>query len=185
MGASVDSLLPPNSTPLERTLEHVTLNALDVPVPLRTLWNADTISGELLPWLAWSLSLDSWKSYWSDTVKRNRVRQAIDIARRKGTSQSVRDVAAAFGGAISIREWWQTEPKGVPHTFDVVLTLTGNDGAEASAAYVDDVIAEIRRTKPARSHFTFTQGLQARGRLGVIAAARPVAYAHLQFTGAA
>jgi len=27
--------------------------------------------------------------------------------------------------------------------------------------------------------------LQARGRLGVVAAARPVAYAHLQFTGAA
>lgn len=180
----MNSLLPPNSTPLERTLESVTLTLTAVDVPLRTLWNADTISGEMLPWLAWSLGLDSWKTYWPNAVKRARTRQAIDIARRKGTAKAVHDVVAAFGGAISIREWWQTTPKGVPHTFDVVLTLSGHDGEEASAAYVDDVIAEIRRTKPARSHFTFTQGLQARGRIGLAAAARVVAYAHLQFNGA-
>lgn len=181
----MDSLLPPNSSPLERTLEHVTLNAMDVQVPLRTLWNATTISGELLPWLAWSLSLDSWKSYWSNTVKRNRVRQAIDIARRKGTAKAVRDVAAAFGAFVTIVEWWQKVPRGIPHTFDVIVTVSGSGGAEASAAYVEDIIAEITRTKPARSHFVVTQGLHVIGGIGVATAVRAMSYAHMKFEGVA
>jgi phage tail P2-like protein len=177
--------LPPNSTPLERTLETVTLRLTDIPVPLRPLWNADQISSAHLPWLAWSLGLDSWKSYWPDTVKRARTRQAIDIARRKGTAKAVRDVAAAFGAFVSITEWWQKTPRGVPHTFDVVLTLSGQGGEEASAAYVDDVVAEIRRTKPARSHFTVTQGLHVIGGVGLVTAVRALAYTHLTFEGVA
>jgi len=175
------SLLPPNATTLERALAQVMAEMLDIPTPIGALWNPDTIPLPLLPWLAWSLAVDSWKPYWSESVKRARVRQAIDIARRKGTAQAVRDVVTAFGGLVTVREWWQTEPKGPPGTFELVLTLSGRDGTEASAQYVDDVIAEIRRTKPARAHFTFTQGFQALGAIGVMAVARPLAYARLQF----
>ena len=179
------SLLPPNSTPLERTLETVTLSLTDIPVPLRTLWNANQISGELLPWLAWSLSLDSWKTYWPESVKRARTAQAIDIARRKGTAKAVREVAAAFGAFVSIVEWWQKAPKGIPHTFDVIVTVSGRGGTAASAAYVEDIIAEITRTKPARSHFTVTQGLHVIGGVGVVTAVRAQSYAHLTFEGVA
>jgi phage tail P2-like protein len=179
----VNSLLPPNATELERALEAVGLSVLDLPVPIDTLWNPDTISADLLPWLAWSLSVESWKPYWSDVIKRNRVKTAIDIARRKGTAKSVRDVVESFGGHVEIREWWQSEPKGVPHTFTLILTVPTQGGQEASAEFVDDIIAEVRRTKPARSHFTFTQGVLAMGGLGVIARARPVAYARLSFDG--
>lgn len=179
----MNSLLPPNATELERALEAVGLSVLDLPVPIDTLWNPDTISADLLPWLAWSLSVESWKPYWSDVIKRNRVKTAIDIARRKGTAKSVRDVVESFGGHVEIREWWQSEPKGVPHTFTLILTVPTQGGQEASAEFVDDIIAEVRRTKPARSHFTFTQGVLAMGGLGVIARARPVAYARLSFDG--
>jgi phage tail P2-like protein len=181
----VRSLLPPNASALERALEAVGLDLLDIPVPLAELWNPTTIGANLLPWLAWSLSVDSWKSYWTDAVKRNRVRTAIDIARHKGTAKSVRDVVESFGGHVEIREWWQTEPKGIPHTFELILTLSGQDGTEATAQYVDDVIAEVTRTKPVRSHFSFTQGIQLMGRVGVIAVARPMAFARLQLAGAA
>lgn len=183
--ASVRSLLPPNSTPMERTLEAVTLSLTDIRVPLRTLWNATRISGELLPWLAWSLGLDSWKTYWPNSVKRARTAQAIDIARRKGTAKAVRDVATAFGAFVTIVEWWQKVPKGIPHTFDVIVTVSGSGGAEASAAYVEDIIAEITRTKPARSHFVVTQGLHVIGGLGVVTAVRAMSYAHMKFEGVA
>lgn len=185
MGASVTSLLPPNSTDLQRALERVGLSLLDIPTPLATLWNPTLIDGKLLAWLAWSLSVASWKSYWSDTVKRNRVRQAIDIARHMGTAKAVEDVVVAFGGRVATTEWWQMEPRGVPHTFRLSLIVSGSDGKEASAQYVDDVIAEINRTKPVRSHFTFSQGVQIVGGIGLKAYARPVAYAHLQFSEAA
>jgi phage tail P2-like protein len=46
----------------------------------------------------------------AQSIKRERVRKAIAIARRKGT-ESVRSVVASFGGSVAIREWWQSEPR--------------------------------------------------------------------------
>jgi phage tail P2-like protein len=158
-------------------------DVLDIPVPIATLWNPDEIAEDQLPYLAWSLSVDSWKPYWSVAIKRNRVKTAIDIARRKGTAKAVRDVVTSFGGHVEIQEWWQTVPEGVPHTFNLVLTVPSQGGQEASAEFVDDIIAEVRRAKPVRSHFTFTQGVVTTGGIGVIAAGRAVAYARLSFNG--
>jgi hypothetical protein len=56
------------------------------------------------------LSLDNWSTDWPESIKRERVRKAIAIARRKGTAESVRSVVASFGGSVAIREWWQSEP---------------------------------------------------------------------------
>lgn len=172
------SLLPPNATNLERALELATARMADIDTNLRKLWSPNLCPVELLPWLAWALSLDSWSSNWPEAVKRERVRRALDIARRKGTAQSVRSVVESFGGQVAIREWWQKSPPGDPHTFELVLTL-GSATAPASAAFVDAVIAEVARTKPVRSHFTFTQGFAAAARIGVLAAARPVITARL------
>lgn len=175
------SLLPPNATATERQIEAAASQLADLPVPLRDLWNADTCPEALLPWLAWGLGIDAWKDYWPVYVKRARIRAAIEIQRRKGTAQSVRQVVESFGGAVDLREWHQQQPPGVPHTFQMTLTVTGAGGAEASAGFVDDVIAEVERTKPVRSHFTFTQGLAAAARVPVVAAARVVAFRRMQF----
>jgi phage tail P2-like protein len=184
MSKAVKTLLPPNATPLERALEAGTARLADVPVPLRQLYNPDTCPMEVLPWLAWHLSIESWKPYWSEGVKRARVRNAIAIHRQKGTAKSVKDVVAAFGGDIVLREWWQETPMGEPHTFKLVMALSGNEGQTATAEFVDDVIAEVSRTKPVRSHFTFTQGINTSMQVAVINVARPVIYARLNLTEA-
>lgn len=172
------SLLPPGSTPLERALEQVAAGLLDIPVPIRSVWSPDSCPVELLPWLAWGLSLDNWSSDWSEAIKRERVRRAISVARQKGTAASVRTVVAGFGGSVAIREWWQMAPKGDPHTFSLLLNLD-QQGVPASAAFVDQVIAEVNRVKPVRSHFTFTQGLTARGSIGMLGVARPAIFARV------
>jgi phage tail P2-like protein len=184
MSKAVRSLLPPNSTPQERALEAATARISDVTVPLRTLYQPNVIPVDQLPWLAWQLSLESWKTYWSEEVRRARVRNAMTIHRQKGTAKSVKDVVAAFGGAILLREWWQKTPMGEPHTFDLVMTLSGAGGQSATAAFVDDVIAEVSRTKPVRSHFTFTQGVETHAAIAVAVVARPVIYARLNLTEA-
>lgn len=176
------SLLPPNASQLERKLEQATLRLGTMAVPLRDLWNPDTCPARLLPWLAWTLSLDSWQPYWPEAVKRARIRAAVDIQRRKGTAKSVRDVVSSFGSSLALREWFQKEPMGEPHTFDVVLTLGA--GVPNTAAYQQDIIKEIERTKPVRSHFTLTLCLAATGGLGLQGAARPVIYRRLQCTEA-
>ncbi|RJF92985.1 phage tail protein I [Sphingomonas cavernae] len=173
------SLLPPNATPLERALEAAVARVSGVPVPIRDLFSPDRCPVNLLPWLAWYLSLDSWSSDWPEGVKRERVRQAIPIQRRKGTARSVRDVVESFGGSVALREWWQLDEPGDPHTFELILTLNGQGGVPVSAAFVDAVIAEVHRTKPVRSHFTFTQGLQAEGSVGLIGVARPAVFVRL------
>ncbi|PUA16828.1 phage tail protein I [Glaciimonas sp. PCH181] len=184
MSKSCKSLLPPNSTPQERALEATLARISDVPVPLRQLYNADTCPINLLPWLAWQLSIDNWKPYWSEAVRRARVRSAMTIHRQKGTAKSVKDVVAAFGGSILLREWWQKTPMGAPHTFDLLMTLTGAGGQTATAAFVDDVIAEVNRTKPVRSHFTFTQGTHTQTAIAIVTGLRPVIYARLNLTEA-
>lgn len=174
-------LLLPRSTPLVRGLEAAAGAVLEVPTPVRDTWSPVACPVPLLPWLAWGLSLDAWATEWPEGIKRARVRNAIPISRRKGTALSVREVVSSFGGSVAIREWWQSEPKGEPHTFNLVLNLE-NEGAPATAAFVDQVVAEVARVKPARSHFTFTQGINGAGRVGLVAAARPVIAARLDFT---
>lgn len=175
------SLLPPNVTALERAIEAATVRMGALPVPLRTLVDPDNCPLPLLPYLAWAVSIDAWSSDWPEAVKRARVRRAIDIQRHKGTASSVRAVVESFGGAVALREWWQIVPPGAPHTFTMAVELSGNDGAPTTAAFADAVINEVRRTKPVRSHFTFTQGLRFNGATGLVAAARPVVFTRLAF----
>lgn len=162
-------LLPHNATPLERDIEAVQTRLGEVPVGLTDIWDPQTCPLALLPWLAWALSIDTWDSSWPEAVKRNRVAVAIAVQRRKGTTASVRDVVDAYGGDIEVREWWETTPAGTPHTF--ALTIFGGQ-----AGLVDAVIEDVSKTKPLRSHFTFTQALEASGSIGVVGAFRPVAY---------
>ena len=176
------NLLPPNATRAERALSRAIV-ARPLPVDITALWDADRCPAALLPWLAWALSVDEWKAYWPEPVKRARVRAAIAIQRRKGTAGSVRDVVAAFGGSVLIREWWQLQPKGPPHTFEAVMTIANQGGTSATAMFVDDVIGEITRTKPVRSHFTFTQGMQADAAIGALAAAHATAFRRIQLIG--
>lgn len=176
------NLMPPNATHAERSLARAII-ARPLPVDITALWDADRCPAPLLPWLAWALSVDEWKAYWPEAVKRARVRTAIAIQRRKGTAGSVRDVVAAFGGSVLIREWWQLQPKGPPHTFEAVMTIANQGGQAATAMFVDDVIGEISRTKPVRSHFTFTQGMQADATVGALAGAHATAFRRIQLIG--
>ncbi|QEM80212.1 phage tail protein I [Halomonas binhaiensis] len=171
------SLLPPNATGHERAMADAMARISDVPTPLRHLWNPDTCPVELLPWLAWTMGLDAWKPYWSEAIKRERIRQAAEIHRRRGTAQSVRRVVESFGAGVAIREWWQTTPRGIPHTFELVLTVRSETN---SAELQEDIVQEVTRVKPVRSHFTLIAGVSAEGGIGLYGAARPVIYRRIQ-----
>jgi len=170
------NLLPPNATALERALLRAILEEFDT-LPrdvCRALWNPDACPVELLPWLAWTFALETWDSNWPEGVKRARIKSAIEIARKRGTVGSVRRVLQSYGGNFIIKEWWEYDPPKTPHTFELTLNLSGEDGQAASAEFIESVIDDINRTKPVRSHYTVTQGLTAGGSMGTVAAARCV-----------
>ncbi|MDO4708520.1 MAG: phage tail protein I [Pseudomonadota bacterium] len=186
MNKPVPSLLPPNASRAERALEAAICEPIAaIPAPQRTLWNPDTCPASLLPWLAWAMSVDTWKPWWPEHIKRAILRSAIAIQRRKGTVDSVRQLIGAFGGRMMLTEWWQQTPAGTPHTFALVLSVAGLDRVENTAEFVEDIIREVRRVKPVRSHFTFTQGVDTTGSMGLAAITRPVLYRRLHLETAA
>lgn len=115
MGAQ--HLLPSNSTPLERQAAVALAQIQRVPIPLRQLWNPDLCPLAILPYLAWSFSVDRWDSTWSESTKRAAIRAAFYIHSRKGTVGALRRVVEPLGYLIEIIEWWQDVPEGVPGTF--------------------------------------------------------------------
>lgn len=91
-----NSLLPPASTKLERSLE-ATLGRFDPTLTLRDLWNPDTCPEAVLPYLAWAQSVDEWDKDWTVTQKRQVIKAARGIHRQKGTLAAVRRALASVG----------------------------------------------------------------------------------------
>ena len=140
----MSDLLPINATRQERSLAQTTARISAVGAPIKSVWNPETCSAEVLPWLAWALSVNSWNSAWTERQKRNVVAASIENHRIKGTVASVKEAAAAFG-TIVITEWWETSPQGTPFTFTAKMSLP-SISYDLQASIVDAVLA----SKPAR-----------------------------------
>lgn len=111
------NLLPANSTALERAAAEALAEIKVQPSRLRNLWNPDTCPASLLPYLAWSLSVDRWDTAWSEETKRNVVRSAFFVHQRKGTIAALRRVVEPLGYLFQVEEWWQHTPPKTPGTF--------------------------------------------------------------------
>lgn len=86
----VKSLLPPNATPLERTVSSVLGAPFDVlSVPLRDIWDPWSCPIDLLPWLAWTVAVDEWDEGWPEATRRQAVADQIALHRRRGTVWAV------------------------------------------------------------------------------------------------
>lgn len=145
-------LLPPNATQQERAIAETIGRVSDVPVLLRDLWNPQTCPANLLPWLAWGMSVDEWNPDWSEQQKRDLIAASVDIHRKKGTIGAVKAVARSFNRNILIKEWWQETPAGVPHTFRITLS-TGSASIEVQSS----VQKAIEQVKPVRSYMIVDQ----------------------------
>ena len=174
---TTSSLLPPNATPLERGLEAGTtrLGAVEAPVaPLLDPW---TCPIDLLPWLAWGLSVDSWDADWSEATKRAAVANSIELHRMKGTRRAVETVLSRFDDLAELVEWHEAAQARDPNTFEVTLPMVtaggvAEGGKRATAAFAEAMIREIGRVKPLREHLTMVQSVTAGGFVGVQGVAR-------------
>lgn len=99
------TLLPPNATKTERSLEAATARIGEIPITIGDLWNPQTCPTDLLPWLAWALSVDFWDSDWPEERKRAAIAASIDWHRHKGTKWAVvRALEIAGYGTARIQE---------------------------------------------------------------------------------
>lgn len=143
----MSDLLPANATQPERALSL----AIDrpVPVPVRSVWNPDTCPENLLPWLAWAFSLDTWDSNWTEDQKRGAIKASVAVHERKGTIGALRTALEAVGLEFETIEWFQKTPAGTPYTFDVAVDVTDIGITESTYNQVAQI---IEATKNLRSH---------------------------------
>jgi|GEM_PF-360159 len=156
------SLLPHNSTAVERALEGPSQKYAGLPLLARDLWNPQTCPADFLPWLAWTLSVDEWDGGWSDDQKRGVVAASVDVHRHKGTLWAMRRALAAAGYAQAeiIEQFGLTKfDSSVP--FDGVTYYSGPDHwAEyrvvlpraVTIAQARQVRAILAAVQPARCH---------------------------------
>lgn len=154
------SILPPNLSDLERDLDIAISRIESVNIPIYTLWDPWECPIDVLPYLAWALSVDFWRSDWSEAVKRNVVANAKLIHSKKGTRQAVERAIAGVFGASEIKEWFEFEPRKVPGTF-VVNAIVGDDGINSRT--ISDLTIAINNAKRKSAHYTLRVTLSAAG----------------------
>jgi phage tail P2-like protein len=159
----MSSQLPLNSTPLELAVEAA--NYENTLIPLRSLYNADTCPDHLMPYLAWSWSVDRWNNNWTPEAKRTAIRSAYDVHARKGTIGALRRVVEPLGYLIDVVEWFNTVPEGVPGTFALEVGL--NDSGITEELH-EELAWLIDDARPVSRHMTnLALSLQTQGVLGI------------------
>lgn len=142
-----DRLLPVGSSVLEVAAARAGAELAHVPVPLRDLWNPSTCPAPLLPYLAWARSVDYWDESWPESVKRNVIRAAFVLHRRKGTLGAVKRAIQPLGFELSATEWWETDdPPGTWRAIVDVMDVGITEGVRL------ELEALIDSAKPRSRH---------------------------------
>ncbi|WP_338463863.1 phage tail protein I [Franconibacter daqui] len=144
-----DRLLPVGSSALEVAAAQAAAEINRVPVPLRTLWNWRTCPVNLLPYLAWALSVDRWDSGWPEATKRSVIASSFFVHQHKGTISALRRVVEPLGYLIEVREWWQLNEE--PGTFRLVVGVLDSGITEEMYQELERLIEDA---KPASRHLT-------------------------------
>lgn len=156
------SILPAHLSELERDLEQAVARVADVEIPISTLWDPWQCPLEVLPYLAWALSVDQWRSNWSETVKRRVVAASLPLHRIKGTRPAVEQALEALGVVTEMTEWFEADPPREPGTFDLIAwaneNLTPDVVGFLNEELYDQIATAVTNAKNTRSHFTFAVG---------------------------
>ncbi|HBM3160414.1 TPA: phage tail protein I, partial [Klebsiella michiganensis] len=92
-----NTLLPPSASTWMRSAEAATAKLSGITVAIRSLWTPAACPVDLLPYLAWALSVDRWDKDWPADRKIAAIRQSYWLHRRKGTRAAVRRVIEDMG----------------------------------------------------------------------------------------
>ena len=176
--------LPASARPGQVALAHVDAARLTAVAPetIARLWDPAACPANVLPYLAWALSVDVWDDRWPEEVKRDVVAAAPAVHRLKGTRTAVDRAMAALRITTSITEWWQADPIGRRGTFEITAFVRGklpDEDVVLNARIQSQAIAWARAVKPKSRAFTFQLGagfddlVLAANRMAAMQVARP------------
>lgn len=142
-----NTLLPPSASAWMRSAEAATAKLSGITVAIRTLWTPTTCPVDLLPYLAWALSVDRWDKDWSAERKIAAIQRSYWLHRRKGTRGAVRRVIEDMGFSATFAEWFDVGDE--PGTFRLEVDV--ND-VGLTPKTLDELERLIGDAKPVSRH---------------------------------
>jgi len=112
------SLLPANSSPLEKALDlgfGYLLGRVTPPFP--QLMDPDRTPAAFLPSLAADRAVNEWSTTAPEAEKRLTVKLAWPTARQAGTRQALENAVKGLRLRPEVRAWYEQKPRGVPYSF--------------------------------------------------------------------
>jgi len=179
------SLLPINASQLLKDLENSSLKATSLEALNRYVTNPDLAPDNILPWLAWAVSVDDWSDNWPKVIKREMIKNSISLHQIKGTKRAIKKALEIIGVAGEIVEWWELNPRMTPHSFNITAYLNDNINEDADVIIGLDtqqkLINLIENVKPARSHFNFKLGARFESQISYGASSKIKQFVNLLF----
>ena len=161
------SLLPANSSPLEKALDLGFGTLLErVTPPFPELMDPDRTPAAFLPYLAADRAVNEWSATGPEAEKRLTVKLAWPTARQAGTRQALENAAKGLQLSPEVRAWYEQKPPGVPYSF-AVRAWTDLPYSETIDARLDRRLAAA---KSERDILSISVGLSAFGRHSIGAA---------------
>lgn len=137
------SLLPPNSTQLERNLTEVGKDAFELP-SIRVIKNIDQVPAQFLPFIAYQKSVDYWDDHWQDALKRKVIKSSKEQHKIKGTAAAIRRALEPFGYEVKLIEWFKASPELTPGTFNLELDLIGKPLSQEVFNEVNRLVSDAK-----------------------------------------
>lgn len=161
------SLLPANSSPLEKALDLGFGHLLDRVTPsFPELMDPARTPVAFLPYLAADRAVNEWSSTAPEAEKRLTVKLAWPTARQAGTREALENAAKGLQLAPEVRAWYEQTPPGEPYSFSV--------RAYTELPYSEEIDARLDRrlsdAKSERDILSISVGLSAFGRHSIGAA---------------
>ncbi|HBR1827925.1 TPA: phage tail protein I [Klebsiella pneumoniae] len=142
-----NTLLPPSASAWMRGAEAATAKLSGITVAIRTLWTPTACPVDLLPYLAWALSVDRWDKNWPAEKKIASIQQSYWLHRRKGTRAAVRRVIEDMGFSATFAEWFDVGDE--PGTFRLEIDV--ND-IGITSRILDELTRLVNDAKPVSRH---------------------------------
>lgn len=158
------SLLPANSSPLEKALDLGFGRLLErVVPPFPALMNPLQTPAPFLPDLAADRGVSEWNASADETEKRLTVALSWQIQRQAGTPKALSHAVESLGFTPNILAWYQQRPQAQPYTFDVQAII----GRSWSSGDHNRLIRRINAAKSERDQATITIVHETEGRLAL------------------
>ena len=156
-------LLPAHATELERALDVVIRELLDVDTSvIRELRCPEVCDPAWLPWMAWERHVDEWRGDWDTARRRAVVIGSFERHALAGTPAGDRLILAAAGAVAEVTE----RPGGAHHT--VAIRVLNSQDITLTVA---DIAGALRDTGRVSVHYRLTA---AAGLAGALSTAKGI-----------